>query len=201
MRFVVVVLCAAMVMAAGAGEPVVGRVAVIGLDQVSQASAVEVLDDLAGEVRFVALDHLEELWAWAPDLVVITSDTRSVWREVRGRDAHSVFGRHKLVGLGRGGVELFRVLGSNLGGIMHSRGDYAIELVRFPTGMVERPPLPRLFQVNAGSMETPWGSMIGACRSGSVSKGSPAGSAGGNAGPWRDRGICCSGASMRRWTP
>ena len=127
-----------------AADPVAERVAVVG------GNCPRIIEDVAGQVRTFTTGQLGELGVFRPDLVVVPAESGKVWRGISPTVLKEVFGRDKVVGLGRGGCELYVMLGSDLGGVMLMPSDFAVHLVNFPTGIIAPPTLPETFLLHDG---------------------------------------------------
>lgn len=120
------------------------RILYIGSRAGSEAPVIGQFGDAGAEVRRITPGELQEIGVLRPDLIIIGGDTGGDWMRLSPTVLRRLFASQKVIGLGGGGAELFQVLGANIGrgSVMHSPGNFTIEIAAFPEGLVPRPDIP-----------------------------------------------------------
>jgi len=108
-----------------------GRTTFISDESDSVKPLATFLEKQGAEVSIISTERLEELATLRPDIVIVSSDTGTVWKKLSKTMLSRLFENSKVIASGAAGAALFQQLGLRLGDSqgMHSSGDRGATVV------------------------------------------------------------------------
>ena len=108
------------------------------------------------DMRNFSPAQLQSVVLFKPHIIIIDYDTSRAWRRQPKEVIRGILSNERLIGFGNGGAYLFRILGSNigLGDVMHSPGNFQLEIPTVPDEVLEAPEIPTIVTVHSPDTST-----------------------------------------------